>query len=87
MKEKNQVMKIAGLSGICDQSDQEIGSSIPAGSGNILSWRLNMKYFLGSFSSFCFFKKSNCQCLVKECAQVLVYSLEGFVNGLVRKTD
>ena len=27
--------------------DQEVAGSIPAGFGNILSWRLIMKYFLG----------------------------------------
>ena len=37
--------------------------------GNILSWRLIMKYFLWSFSSFLWFKKGSCQFLAKECAQ------------------
>ena len=37
--------------------------------GNILSWRLIMKYFLWSFSPFCWFKKGNCQFLAKSCAQ------------------
>ena len=32
--------------------DQEVAGSILAGSGNILSWRLIMKYFLRSFSPF-----------------------------------
>ena len=36
---------------------------------NILSWRLIMKYFLRSFSPFCWFKKGSCQFLAKECAQ------------------
>ena len=36
---------------------------------NILSWRLIMKYFLRSFSPFCWFKKDSCQFLAKECAQ------------------
>ena len=31
---------------------KEVVDSIPAGSGNILSWRLIMKYFLRSFSPF-----------------------------------
>ena len=31
--------------------DEEVAGSIP-GFGNILSWRLIMKYFLGSFSAF-----------------------------------
>ena len=37
--------------------------------GNILSWRLIMKYFLLSFSPFRWFKKGSCQFLAKECAQ------------------
>ena len=37
--------------------------------GNILSWRLIVKYFLRSFSPFRWFKKGSCQFLVKECAQ------------------
>ena len=37
----------AGLTG-----DQEIVDSISTGSGNILSWRFIMKYFLWSFSPF-----------------------------------
>ena len=37
--------------------------------GNILSCRLNMKYFLLSFSPFRWFKKGSCQFLAKECAQ------------------
>ena len=32
--------------------DQEVAGSIPARSGNMLSWRLIMKYFLWSFSLF-----------------------------------
>ena len=32
--------------------DQEVGGSAPAEVGNILSWRLIMKYFLRSFSPF-----------------------------------
>ena len=41
----------------------------PAEVGNILSWRLIMKYFLRSFSPFRWFKKDSCQFLAKECAQ------------------
>ena len=37
--------------------------------GNILLWRLIMKYILWSFSPFSWFKKSICQFLAKECAQ------------------
>ena len=49
--------------------DQEVAGSIPAEVGNILSWRLIMKYFLQSFSPFRWFKKGRCQFLAKECAQ------------------
>ena len=49
--------------------DQEVASSTPAEVGNILSWRLIMKYFLRSFSPFRWFKKGSCQFLAKECAQ------------------
>ena len=42
---------------------------IIAKAGNILSWRLIMKYFLRSFSPFRWFKKGSCQFLAKECAQ------------------
>ena len=49
--------------------DQKVAGSTPAEVGNILSWRLIMKYFLRSFSPFCWFKKASCQFLAKECAQ------------------
>ena len=49
--------------------DQEVAGSTPAEVSNILSWRLIMKYFLRSFSPFCWFKKGSCQFLAKECAQ------------------
>ena len=49
--------------------DQEVEGSTPAKVGNILSWRLIMKYFLRSFSPFRRFKKGSCQFLAKECAQ------------------
>ena len=50
-------------------ADQEVAGSTPAEVGNILSWRLIMKYFLRSFSPFRWFKKGSCQFLAKECAQ------------------
>ena len=37
--------------------DQVVAGSTPAEVGNILSWRLIMKYFLRSFSPFRWFKK------------------------------
>ena len=49
--------------------DQEVAGSTPAEVGNILSWRLIVKYFLRSFSPFRRFKKGSCQFLAKECAQ------------------
>ena len=49
--------------------DQEVAGSTPAEVGNILSWRLIMKYFLRSFSPLRWFKKGSCQFLAKECAQ------------------
>ena len=49
--------------------DQEVAGSTPAEVGNILSWRLIVKYFLRSFSPFRWFKKGSCQFLAKECAQ------------------
>ena len=49
--------------------DQEVAGSTPPEVGNILSWRLIMKYFLRSFSPFSWFKKGSCQFLAKECAQ------------------
>ena len=36
----------------CPTGDQEVTGSIPTEVGNILSWRLIMKYFLRSFSPF-----------------------------------
>ena len=36
--------------------------------GNIISWKLIMKYFLQSVSIFRWFKKGSCQFLAKECA-------------------
>ena len=56
--------------------DQEVAGSTPAEVGNILSWRLIMKYFLRSFSPFRWFKKGSCQFLAKECAQYWVNRLE-----------
>ena len=48
--------------------DQEVTGSTPTEVGNILSWEFIMKYFLRSFSPFCWFKKGSCQFLPKECA-------------------
>ena len=59
--------------------DQEVLHLISTESGNILSWRLIMKYFLWSFS----FKKGTCWFLAKEHAQILVNRLE---ESLPRKS-
>ena len=58
--------------------DQEVMGSIPAGSGNMLSWRLIVKYFLRSFSAFRLFKEGSYQFMAKEYAQVLVNRLEDY---------
>ena len=58
-----------------DQQYLKVAGSIPAEVGNILSWRLIMKYFLRSFSPFRWFKKGSCQFLAKDCT-VLVNRLE-----------
>ena len=52
---------VPSVSGFCPTGDQEVAGSIPAEVGNILSWRLIMKYFLRSFSPFRWFKKGSCQ--------------------------
>ena len=49
--------------------DQGDAGSAPAEVGDILSWRLIMKYFLRSFSPIRWFKTGSCQFLAKECAQ------------------
>ena len=58
--------------------DQEVMGSTPAEVGNILSWRLIIKYFLRSFSPFRWFKKGSCQFLAKECAQYGLIYLQYF---------
>ena len=39
-------------SDVCPTGDQEVTGLMTSGSGNILSWRLIMNYFLRSFSPF-----------------------------------
>ena len=65
---------------------QVVSGSIPAGSGNIISWRLITKYFLRSFPPFRLFKKSSCQFLAKEGAQVLVRRLSLSGKSVVWET-
>ena len=55
---------------VCLTGDQ-VMSSIPTRSAKMI-----MKYFLLSFSFFCWFKNGSCKFLVKEWAQVLVNHLE-----------
>ena len=50
-------------------TEDQVAGSIPTESGNILLWRLIIKYSLRSFSLFLRFKKGSCQFLAKECAQ------------------
>ena len=52
-------------SDVCPTGDQEVIGPIPTGSDNILSLRLIMKYFLRSFSFFCWFKRGSCRFLRK----------------------
>ena len=49
----------------CLTGGQEVAGSIPAGPGNILLWRLIMKYFLQPLSLFHWFKKGSCQNMQK----------------------
>ena len=49
--------------------DQEVAGSTPAGSAIFFRGDLIMKYFLQSFSPYCWFKKGSCQFLAKECAK------------------
>ena len=44
------MLALVAQSDVCLTGDQEVIGSIPAKSGNILSWRWIMKYFLQSFS-------------------------------------
>ena len=55
--------------------DQGVTGSTPTEVGNIHSWRLIVKYFLLS-SIFHWFKKGNCQFLVKKMSTILVNRLE-----------
>ena len=47
----------------------------PCRVGNVLLWRLIMKYFRRYLSPFCWFKKGSCQFLAKECAQYRLTTL------------
>ena len=51
MSWKNEPASVAQLD-VRPTGDQEVAGSTPAEVGNILSWRLIMKYFLRSFSPF-----------------------------------
>ena len=62
----------------CPIGDQEVAGSIPAGCGNILSWKLIMKYIVFSFAilSLSLIQEEQLSVPAKECAHVLVYRLE-----------
>ena len=63
---------LASMAQLDAPSDWKPGGSAgstPAEVGNILLWRLIVKYFLRSFSPFRWFKKGSCPFLAKECAQ------------------
>ena len=47
--------------------DQKVEGLTPAGSATCFCGDLIVKYFLQSFSPFCWFKKGSCQFVVKEC--------------------
>ena len=55
---------------------KEVAGSNPAEVGNILSWRLIMKYFLRSFCPFRWFKKGSCQFFGERMCTILVNHLE-----------
>ena len=52
-------------------ADQGIAGSIPTGTGNILSRRLIMKYFLPSFAPFRWFKKCRYQFLAQKMCTII----------------
>ena len=60
----------------CPTSDQDGAGLISAGSGNIRSKKLIMKYFLRLFSPLRRFQKDSCQFLAKECVEKLVNRLQ-----------
>ena len=64
--------------------DQEVAGSIPAGYGNILPWRLIMKYFYGHSLPSADARRAVLSFLAKECAQVLETSNRGL--SLPRKS-
>ena len=56
--------------------DQEVAGSIPAEVGNILSWRLIMKYFLRSFSPFRLIQEGQLSVSGERMSTILVNCLE-----------
>ena len=68
-------------SDVCLTGNQAVSGLITAESRNILSRRLLMKYFYGHFLPSTDSRRAcTCQCLAKECAQVLVNCLEDYVS-------
>ena len=64
--------------------DQEVAGSTPTVVGNILSWRLIMKYFLRSFSPFRWFKKGSCQFLTQTNKQIICLCLKKGLNSTIK---
>ena len=56
--------------------DQEVAGSTPAEVGNILSWRLIMKYFLQSFSPFSLIQEGQLSVSCERMCIILVNRLE-----------
>ena len=56
--------------------DQEVAGSTPAEVGNILSWRLIMKYFLRSFSPFSLIQEGQLSVSGERMCTILVNRLE-----------
>ena len=60
----------------CPTIDQEVAGSTPAEVGNILSWRLIMKYFLRSFSPFLLIQEGQLSVSGKRMCTIPVNRLE-----------
>ena len=66
---------VAQLDGPSDWR-QEVAGSTPAEVGNILSWRLIMKYFLPSFSPFVLIQEEQLSVSGERMCTILVNRLE-----------
>ena len=61
---------------VCPTGDQAVAGLIPTGSGNILSWKLIIQYYCTVIFSLPLIQEGQLSVSGKECAQVLVNSLE-----------